>query len=312
VSSALPLGIDIGTARIRVARAVVDAGSPRLVAICARDIGTPDDELLSALVEELVREVGGRERRCVVAIRSPHAALRAVDFPPMTSAERRRSALFEVRRFAPWDINATPTSVLVQPLGAGAFAVGAIQKNVVQRMGRLLRKAGLRLIAVDHESLALRRAFPNAGAIVDIGADRSSVHVFDESVPRTMNLSCGGSTVTRGIANDLNVDDRTAEKRKRIVGPAGAGVQARDEGAAAVAQVIATAQKRSTLRCVTMTGNGARLPGLAEAIEREAAIVVDRSVSPLLEGSDYSSDVIRSAGPDWSLAAALATWSTAE
>ncbi|HKE36289.1 MAG TPA: hypothetical protein VKB39_02600, partial [Candidatus Baltobacteraceae bacterium] len=61
---------------------------------------------------------------------------------------------------------------------------------------------------------------------------------------------------------------------------------------------------------LAMTGNGARLPGLAEALEATTGAMVDVPVSDLLRVPAYPDDVARSAAPDWTLAASLAAWET--
>jgi hypothetical protein len=63
------------------------------------------------------------------------------------------------------------------------------------------------------------------------------------------------------------------------------------------------------VRNIALVGNGSRVPGLAEMIERAAGVRVgpaelDPSVSRTLPA-----DVVRAASPDWCLAYGLALWS---
>jgi hypothetical protein len=57
-----------------------------------------------------------------------------------------------------------------------------------------------------------------------------------------------------------------------------------------------------------MTGNGARLSGLAAELEAACGALVEMPVSDLLRDGAYPDDVVRAAAPDWALAAALAIW----
>ena len=105
----------------------------------------------------------------------------------------------------------------------------------------------------------------------------------------------------------------TAEQRKRSIGLAGAGDRARD----ALVEQLATAliehraSARTEPRTIALAGNGARLAGFAEALERAVAIPVRLGALPADESRGLPSDVVRAASPDWGLAYGLALWETA-
>jgi Tfp pilus assembly PilM family ATPase len=310
----LPLGLDLGTSRVRVAKAVLERGSTvRIVAVTARDIATTSADVIGTIVEELAREVGGRERRCVTSMGAPEAIVRTIQFPPMTWTERRRAARFEARRFVPWDVDALPTRVRLCAVDSRQrlFAVAAIREHDIEAKLHVIRDAGLRSIAIDHDGIALRRALPLGDAIVDIGAERSTVHVYEEAMPRSLAIGLGGKNVTVGIAADLGIDQATAERRKRILGQAGAGADACDSIVRALAQAIERMRTRMPIAGVTLTGNGARLPGLAAALELATGVSAAIPISPLLDNGSYADDVLRAAGPDWAMAAGLASWGAA-
>ncbi len=105
----------------------------------------------------------------------------------------------------------------------------------------------------------------------------------------------------------------TAEQRKRSVGLAGAGEQARDAlvDALATALIEIRASARAELRTVALVGNGARLPGLAEALERAVQVPVRLASFPADAASALPPDVVRAAAPDWGLAYGLALWERA-
>lgn len=306
----LPYGVDLGTTRIRVAFGECNrAGSVRLRAIAARDVPeTP--ELLAIVLEEMLAEIGARERRCVAAIGAPSAALRSVRFPAMTWAERVRAARFEAQRFADWDVEREPSLVRTHPIDRanGAYAVGVTRAAAIDARLVPLRAAGLRPVAVDHDAFALRRLFPSVHAVLDVGAERSRLHLYEPG-PQTLVAEAGGATVTRGIASDLAVDQPSAERRKRILGFAGAGVAAREQLVGALAELVTGARTRASVERIALTGNGARLPHLARDLEEATGAFVEFSVPDLLRTGDYPDDVVRVAAPDWTLAAALAGWS---
>lgn len=318
----LPLGIDLGSTRIRVALCEANReGAVRIRAIVARDL--PDSAvspldveqpgLVAAVLEDILGEIGSRERRCVLAIGSPACILRLVRFPKMSWAERLRAARFEAQRFAGWDLDSGEAVVRTHALdrASGTYAVGVTRAPSIDSRVSTMKLAGLRAVAMDHDALAMRRMFPDCDAIVDIGAERSSVHVFAGSGPISLITQAGGAVITRGIAAELSIDVPTAERRKRILGCAGAGVSAREKVVTSIASLVDRVRARTTVGRIVLTGNGARLPTFAHELEEATGAVTEALVPELLLTGTYPDDVVRAASADWTLAASLATWSAA-
>lgn len=316
------LGVDFGSTRVRVvAAACVPSGPARIEAAAAREVpdGTiraervGDVDLLAAILEDMRREVGPRIRASIFAVSPAAGNLRVVRFPAMGDLERRRAAALEAERFAPAEAEAETPIVRVHPVDriAGLYAIGVARRAAVASRCASLRKAGLVPVAADHESCAQRRAFPIADAVLDVGLRESRIHAFAPNGNACVRLPIGGADVTEAIAADLRIDERSAEKRKRILGTAGAGENMRDRLVREIAHAIGALRQRHPVRRIAITGNGARLPGLAAALEASTEAIVEAPVSELLRGGAYPDDVARSAAPDWTLAAALAAWSAA-
>jgi type IV pilus assembly protein PilM len=174
-----------------------------------------------------------------------------------------------------------------------------------------MKLAGLRAVAIDHDAFAMRRMFPDCDAIVDVGAERSSVHVFGGSGPVSLITQAGGAAITRGIAAELSIDVPTAERRKRILGCAGAGLSAREDVVTSIASLVDRARARTTIGRIVLTGNGARLPSFAHELEQATSAVAEAPVPDILHTGAYPDDVVRAAAADWTLAASLAAWSAA-
>ena len=318
----LPLGIDLGTTRVRVAFGEVHReGATRIRAVVARDV--PDEavspvyvaqpELVAAVLEEMLTEIGARERRCVLALGAPACALRTMRFPRMSWAERLRAARFEAQRFAGWDLDEEHSLVRTHAFDrrSGSYAVGVTRSSSIASRIAAIRMTKLRAVAVDHDALALRRMFVECDAIVDVGAERTSLHVFGPAGPFSLVSGVGGAGITRGIAAELSIDLPSAERRKRILGCAGAGVAARDDVVAAIAALVDRARARAAVGRIVVTGNGARLPGFLRDLDEATGALTQTPVPEILTSGTYPEDVVRAASPDWVLAASLATWSVA-
>lgn len=301
------IGIDIGSTGVRAARARAAGRLLQIECVAAREFGsvqdieTMDVAHLAAIVEDAVRELKTRERRCVCAIGEPDAVLRPARFPKMRTAERERAARFEAAKHT---AASGETVVRIHTAGPGEWALGIARPESVSARARVLRQAGLKPAAIDHESYALLRAFPDFDAVLDVGEERSCLHVRSTGVPLTYLAHVGGADVTAGIERDIGLDRRTAEKRKRILGTAGAGEASRDRLVTELASLL----KRLNHAHVALTGNGSRLCGLAEDLSRIAGAQVEVAVPPSLRDPFYPPDVAAAAAPDWSLACGLALW----
>jgi Tfp pilus assembly PilM family ATPase len=308
------LGVDLGTTRVRVAMSEITMEKKtRLRAIASRDLPDPDWshggralDFAAMIVEQLVRELGLRKKECVTALGCPSATLRTVAFPKMGWRERRHAARFEVA----W----SPPNVLrVHPVDrrTGLFAVATVDARVMKRQNELLRKAGLRLIAIDHDAYALGRALPGYDAVADIGYETMRLHVVAGGSAYSWHAEAGGNSVTQAIAADLGLDAESAERRKRILGTTGAGASSLGACARELCALLDRASGYRNVRSVALVGNGARLPGLATEIAERTRLRVDVPVAEALLDGGFSDEVLQVAAPDWTLAAALSGWQAA-
>jgi Tfp pilus assembly PilM family ATPase len=314
--NSLPLGIDIGATRVRVVAARMALNGPRVHGVAVREVSPGasssgsivDTQYVAAVIEDALTELGTRERRCVASIGEPDALLRSVRFPKMTKVERERSARFEAQRYV--DFPLREALIRIHPVlpSDNLWALGIARTTAVTTRVAALRAARLKVVSIDHEASALARCLPFFDAIVDIGFQRASLHVVTEATPATFQTFNGGADVTRGIERELSIDERSAEKRKRILGTAGAGERARAVLTADVAALIHNARQTHPISRVAMVGNGARLPGFADDLQGATGALFELPVSDALRGSEYPEDVVRSSAPDWTLAAGLALW----
>lgn len=312
----MPLGIDIGATRVRVVHAEQTVYGPRIRGVAVREVmrtstfGEPTHaEYLAALIEDALAELRTRERRCVCAIGEPDALLRSLSLPKMTSIERERAARFEAQRLVDYPV--AEAVVRIHPLDAtgGVWALGVARSSAIVTKNATMRAARLKVLAIDHEACALSRALPGFDAIADIGHQRTSLHVMTGHTPVTLQAYNGGADVTQAIERDLSLDSQTAEKRKRILGTAGAGERARAALTSDIAGLIQSARSSHLIRRIALVGNSSRLAGLSGDLEAATGALCELPVSDVLRCGEYPEDVIRSSAPDWTLAAGLALWS---
>ncbi|MFN2449197.1 MAG: pilus assembly protein PilM [Candidatus Baltobacteraceae bacterium] len=311
----LPLGIDIGAARVRVAHAHQTPQGRRVRAVAVRTIApgasssgnVADAEYVGALIEDALAELNTKERRCVCALGEPDGILRSIQLPAMKAHERERASRYEASRYVSYPMSGAVVRLHRSPV-PGRWMLGIARAEAVQSRLAALRQANVRPVAIDHESCVLARALPGFDAIVDIGLDRTTLHAIKDGVPFSFVASMGGASVTRAIEEELGLQPGAAEKRKRILGTAGAGEHARSALVGEIAKMLVAARAVTAVGRIALSGNGARLPGVARDLEISCAVQVELPVSFALRAAAYPEDVLRSAAPDWNLAAGLILW----
>ncbi|MBU0707699.1 pilus assembly protein PilM [Patescibacteria group bacterium] len=121
----------------------------------------------------------------------------------------------------------TPINKLKQekPTKSLNILLTAAPKNLVQRYLSIFKELNVRLVGLETEAFALERSLighdKSAVMVVDIGGLNTNISVIRDSIPLlNRSIDVGGETITRTIANGLNVDLERAEQFKRDFGMA--------------------------------------------------------------------------------------------
>lgn len=104
----------------------------------------------------------------------------------------------------------------------------AAPKDLVQRYLEVFQEAKLNLVSLETESFALERSLigndKSPIILIDVGAVATTISVVVDSVPLiNRSIDIGGRTITKAIANSLNIDMDRAEQFKRDFGLAHTG-----------------------------------------------------------------------------------------
>jgi Tfp pilus assembly PilM family ATPase len=241
-----------------------------------------------------------------MGIGAPISMLRTARFPKMGRRERERAARFDSARFVRYPIS--DAAVRVMPVDAQRTLIGVAPRDALRTRIDAARTARLDLVAIDDHGFAFLRAFPNAHAVLDIGAAATTLIIPGEAMPTSTAFQIAGRSLTAAIVAALGIDESAAEARKRQVGLAGAGEHVCDTLVELVASSLieARASGRPPVTSITLAGNGARLIGLAERLEAVLAIPVSDAIFRADVSETLPTDVLRAAAPDWGLAYGLA------
>ena len=195
-------GIDIGSTRIRIAVTHRRRRVARVEGLAVRELpaGACDrgnvrkPELVAALVEEMRAELPWPGRSCVCAVGVPAATLRTVAFPRMSVRERAAAARLEAERRA--DAARGDVIVRVRPIDrSDLYGVGVVERSVLASRVSVLRDVGLRVLAIDYDALALLRCYSGADAVLDVGFDRTALHVRDNRSVASWWTPIGGAAI---------------------------------------------------------------------------------------------------------------------
>ncbi len=300
-AATLPLGIDIGTTRVRIALLEPSADGAALVAVAARErADDPSESLRDALAE-----LGTHERRCVLSIAEPEGLIRSIVFPPMPARERALAAQYEADRFISRE---EPIVVRLFPLADPArFALGIARRSALVGRTTLAKQLGLQCVAIDNAAFAFERLAQPGDAILDIGELATTLYLFGDVLPGVQRFDTGGRRLTQALAESLAIDYATADRRKRALGLSGAASYTTGALIEALSAAIITARARGLqIERLLVAGNGARLRELLASIAAATAIKTIPLDRLPVACETLPANVVRAELPDWALAIALA------
>jgi Tfp pilus assembly PilM family ATPase len=298
----LPLGIDLGTARIRVvALARRRNGTYRVLAGACSDVaGDHAGALRNALAE-----LGPGERRAFFMLRSADARCKWVRLPRMGARELRATAAFEATIMYDARTDALVTRV-IPGRERQESAVIAAPKDAVARIEGLAKAVRLEAAGIDYEPFALARVLEPP--ILDIGLERSTLVAGTPARPLVRHLSLGGNAFTVALAEEYAIPTAAAEERKRALGLGGAASACLTRFCRILEEQIDDLRdtERVAVERLRLCGNGSRLRDVADAIRQNLGI----AVTPAELGGDLEATIPKGAesstAVDWLSAIAAA------
>jgi len=234
------IGVDVGSTAVRVAE--VAAGEIPVIVRAAQVPLPPgvveagevrQPEIVGEALRELWSKAGVKSKQVHLGVGNQRVVVRELALPWLPEKELRDTLGFQVQEFIPM---ASEEAVLdFDPLGemdqGGRRMVRillvAAHKPMVNALVEAALAAKLDPQGIDLTPFAVIRAvgagddgldLDSSGdeAIVDIGAQVTSICVHDRGVSRFVRmLPSGGRDITLALASGLGVDDEMAERLKR-------------------------------------------------------------------------------------------------
>jgi len=238
------VGVEIGSSGIKVVQLGLDNQRPRLMTygyieqpidIIKNDAATSRDSVISAL-KSVLHESKVTTNKAVAALPSFTVFSSIISLPMMSRKELNSAVRFEAKKFVPMPIdelvldwkllkeNHDPkTPAQAQAPKNLRVLITAAPKSLVRRYIEIFKAAGLQITDLETEALALERSLigtdPAPVMIVDIGAMATDIAVVVDGIPLiNRSIDVGGNTMTKSIAQSLNIDHDRAEQFKRDFG----------------------------------------------------------------------------------------------
>lgn len=239
------VGVDIGTSSVKVVELLRQGSrvaletygqilTPRYLEQVEHPLQMVSPKVLDTDVAGLIREilhearVGGKHVSLSIPVFSSFFSL--LEFPKMGDKELAQAVPFQARQIVPVPISEVELGweVVGQQKRAAEHAqqqerflvlIVAVPREVIDKLERISKAAGMMLDGLEVETFSLARALVGEQSdtvlLADIGARATSLSIIDEGTIRSSQVSdIGSAEFTRAISSSLGVTAARAEAMK--------------------------------------------------------------------------------------------------
>ncbi len=288
------IGLDIGSGFVKIVEVDRSGDQPEVVRVAIRPLlpdaivegEVMDPGLVADTIRSLFQDVGIKSREVVTAVGGHDVIIKKIEMDRMKMADAREVIRWEAEQHVPFDIKSVELDFqILNPLEEGLqmeVLLVAAKKELVDNKVALLADAGLSPAIIDVDAFALHNAFehnyPEAMegivALVNVGHETTNVNILEEGVPiLTRDIPFGSRRVREDLQRERGL---TAEQAEDVVQGRGDLTdfgkfveQSADEVAVGIERASAflmTRQSGEGLGRVYVSGGGARIPGMTDAL----------------------------------------------
>ncbi|MFH1346880.1 MAG: type IV pilus assembly protein PilM [Spirochaetota bacterium] len=239
------LGVDIGTASIKIAEISMGKVRPKLKnygfleshghlerlndAIQTNSLKLAEKET-AELLKLLLAKLKPGTKYASASVPSFSAFITLIELPKMSETDTAKTVSFQLDQYIPLPVS----EVAIEWFKVGEktddkgfdkqeILIISIPNEQIKRYQNVFKLAGLQLKSLEVESLSLIRAIagldPTPTLLVDIGARSTNMAVSEKGFLKyNYQTDFSGGSLTQAIANGLNINVRRAEELKRQKG----------------------------------------------------------------------------------------------
>lgn len=238
------LGVDIGTGSIKIAEVSTKGDNFSLdnygiletkdyllhpnLALQSGPLSLDINET-SRLLKILINEMAPRSRTAIMSIPSSVVYVNLIDAPSLSEDELKNFIKIQAHQYVPIPMEQASIDWLVvdeyktqdNKYHKKIMIIG-MPKQTLQTYKTIAKNAGLKLVSLELDVIALSRSFRNRTspiAVVDIGAESTTILVTEGGLPKYIaNTNYSGVHVTRAISSNLELGMFRAEDLKKRQG----------------------------------------------------------------------------------------------
>ena len=292
------VAIDLGSGQVKMLTLENGSGTPRIGALGIERLQHDaivggeimDYRVVVDAVRSLRERLGIKGRAAATAVSGRDVIVKRIKMDRMRDAEARKVIRWEAEQHVPFDMDSVSLDFEVLDPDSDGLQMDvllvAAKMDLVETRMRLLEEAGFDTAVIDVDSFAVQTAFEKAYdhaaygsfCLVNIGREISNLSVVEQTSPvLTRDLAIGTRRFAEALVKELGISLDDAEKR--IQQPGEMDAPSREALKEPIESLVAPVERaRSILMSgetsqgrldeVVLSGGGARLPGLGEAIER--------------------------------------------
>ncbi|HUC20263.1 MAG TPA: type IV pilus assembly protein PilM, partial [Candidatus Polarisedimenticolaceae bacterium] len=228
-------GLDIGSGGIRLVQLKRAGSKPVLLtyghATVPPGITTSDAPAdvakVAQAVKQLVKDAKVNTKYVVAGVPSSKVFASIITTPKLSQHDLGKAIALQADQYVPMAVKDVKLDWFV--IGPGKtpqeqeVLLVAAPNAVTQKYVSLCDQAGLELIALEPNALALTRATVTPGdlavLVLDIGSMTSDITVVQSNVPKLLrSVNIGGSTFVKAVAQNLGLDEVQADQFTRKFG----------------------------------------------------------------------------------------------
>ncbi len=288
------LGLDVGSRYLKVVQMSQAGQAPEVSRVAMRALTERDDDARAGVsvveaVVELFRDSGLKRREVVTGVSGHGVIAKRIELERMKPSDLREVIRWEAEQHLPFDTASVELDFqILTPGDPMDVLLVAAKRDLVHEATEIVHAAGLAVEVLDVDGFALSNALihnhPEAaeGVVMaaDIGWETTTVVVVEEGIPAvTRDFHFGVRSLCKAAQRETGLEARSTEAmiRDQRVSPGLRTVieWAADEMAVGLGRASAFLKARPAdlgLGRVYLSGGGARIPGLAEALGRILSI----------------------------------------
>lgn len=230
------LGIDFGTGGIKMVEFGLLKGKPRLLNYAyveqPIDVIKNDSEEIRnqivAWVKHMAAKAKMQSKKTVAGLPGYAIFSSIITLPVLPEKEQAEAVRWEAKKIVPLPLEEVVLDWKVLPAGSAdtnslRVLLTAAPLNLVKKYQEIIRLSGLEFLSLETDAFALARALlgsdETTSLLVDVGATVTHMYVVERGVPVvSRSVDIGGNTLTKAVAQVMNIDLRRAEQFKRDIG----------------------------------------------------------------------------------------------